>query len=86
MYETAFRAERPYQLVISDLIIPGGLGGREVVEKVLALNPDARVVVISGYAADPIMEQYEEYGFAGRIAKPFKLSEVQEEIRRVCSG
>jgi len=83
MYQETFSHGASYQLVISDLTIPGGMGGKEAVLKILAIDPDAKVIATSGYAMDPIMAQYDKFGFKGRIAKPFRLQDVQREIERV---
>ncbi len=63
-----------------DLTIPGGIGGREAAEKLLQLDPDAKIIVASGYSNDPIMANYKEYGFLGSIAKPFDLRELSDAI------
>lgn len=83
MYQESIDRDRPYQLVISDLTIPGGMGGKEAVKKILQLHPDAKVIATSGYAMDPIMAQYQKYGFTGRIAKPFRAQDIENEIIRV---
>jgi CheY-like chemotaxis protein len=83
MYQKALMNDHPYHLVISDLTIPRGMGGREAVQKILEIDSNAKVIATSGYAMDPIMEHFEEYGFIGRIPKPFKLEDVRREITRV---
>ncbi|BHH84997.1 cache domain-containing protein [Desulforhopalus sp. 52FAK] len=83
MYQKAFQSNEPYHLVLSDLTIPGGMGGKEAVQKILEIDPDAKVIATSGYAMDPIMAQYEKFGFKGRIAKPFRLQDIQREVERV---
>ncbi|MFK5926699.1 MAG: ATP-binding protein, partial [Desulfuromusa sp.] len=73
----------PYDLVIMDLTIPGGMGGKEAAEEILKNDPSARIIASSGYSTDPIMARYQDYGFKGRILKPFRLAELQAEISRV---
>jgi two-component system cell cycle sensor histidine kinase/response regulator CckA len=68
----------PFSAVIMDLSIPGGMGGEEAVREVLRLDHDAKVFVSSGYSTDPIMVNYQDYGFAGGIAKPFDLAALQK--------
>ena len=67
-----------YSAVIMDLTIPGGMGGREAIVEILTLDPMAKVFVSSGYANDPIMHNYKDYGFTGVIAKPFDIASIQQ--------
>ena len=72
-----------------DLTIPGGMGGKEAVKKLLEIDPKARAVVSSGYSDDPVLPNYEDYGFSGVIPKPFNqqdLGKVLNEILRSKDG
>jgi len=82
MYRQAMDAGEPYDIVIMDLTIPGGIGGREAVKEILKIDPEARCIVSSGYAEDPVMANYAEYGFKGMIAKPYK-NDLIELVKRV---
>ena len=82
-YQAAVESEKPFDLVIMDLTIPGGMGGRKAVGKLHEIDPQARVLVSSGYAHDPVMAHYEEYGFAGKITKPVAMQELGETVKRV---
>ena len=73
----------PFSAVILDLTIPGGLGGKEVVKEMLALDPHLRAIVVSGYSNDPVLANYEEYGFKGRVAKPFNLIDLSVVLNSV---
>ena len=66
----------PYDIVIMDLTIPGGMGGKDAVGKILELDADAKVLVSSGNSADPIMTGFGKYGFSGVINKPFDLASL----------
>lgn len=74
----------PFDVVIMDLTIPGGMGGREAVGEILAKDPQARVLVSSGYSTDPIMTNFADYGFAGVINKPFDLASIKETLEAFC--
>ncbi len=69
-----------FDIVIMDIVIRGGMGGRETIEKLLAIDPGARVIVSSGYSNDPIMGDHKKYGFCGVLAKPYKIEEVDKII------
>ena len=83
MYEKAWKAGTPFDAVIMDLTIPGGMGGKEAVKDILAIDPRARVIVSSGYADDPIMADYTRYGFRGMATKPFTLQKLQDVLHRI---
>ncbi len=82
-YKAAIDEGLPYDLVIMDLTIPGGMGGQEAIGKLLAIDPQARVLVSSGYAHDPVMAHYAEYGFAGAMAKPVTIRQLAQTIKGV---
>lgn len=70
----------PVDLVIMDLTIPGGMGGQEAAQKLLQVDPKAKIIVSSGYSNDPVMAEYRKYGFVAAIAKPFDLRELSDTI------
>jgi CheY-like chemotaxis protein len=80
LYAESMKSGNPYSMVIMDLTIPGGLGGRQTAEQILALYPDACLVVSSGYSHDPIMSSYRDFGFSGAIAKPYNMHVFQEVL------
>ncbi|MCD6120719.1 MAG: cache domain-containing protein [Spirochaetales bacterium] len=82
-YVSAKESGHPFNAVIMDLTIRGGMGGKEAVAEIIAHDPDAAVIVSSGYSNDPVMANYVEYGFKGRITKPFKMEALKKEIERV---
>lgn len=82
-YKTAADMDRPYHLVIMDLVIPGGMGGREAIQKLLEIDPDAKVIVSSGYSNDPIMANYKTYGFCEAVAKPYRNDELRTVVQKV---
>ncbi len=84
-YQTALDDSVPFELVMMDLTIPGGMGGQEAVKEILAINPDAKVLVSSGYSNDLIMARYMDYGFCAAIVKPYQLKELDETLQKVLS-
>ena len=79
-YKAALDTAKPFDLVIMDITIPGGMGGEKAVQKVLELDPAAKVIVASGYSNDPIMANYSDYGFCAALSKPFRLEELSKTI------
>ena len=80
LYKEGHGIDRPIDLVIMDLTIPDGMGGKDAVREILAFDENAKVIVSSGYSNDPVMENYQQYGFKGKIVKPFNLDELGEGI------
>jgi two-component system cell cycle sensor histidine kinase/response regulator CckA len=62
--------------VVLDLTIQGGMGGKDAMDQLLAINPNVKAIVSNGYAADPVMADYETYGFRGVIQKPFDFPDI----------
>ena len=81
-YEEAAQGPGAFDLVILDLTIPGGMGGKETASRILEKHPEARIIVSSGYSNDPVMAHYKEHGFVGVIAKPYKLGEMSRVLRQ----
>ncbi|MBN1309585.1 MAG: response regulator [Chitinispirillaceae bacterium] len=75
-YIGAVREGRRFNLVIMDLTIAGGEGGKETVAKLLVIDPATRALVISGYSNDPVMADFRSYGFYGIIPKPFEVKQL----------
>jgi len=73
----------PFDIVIMDLTIPGGMGGRQAGERLLQMDPTAKIIVTSGYSTDPVLAQFKRYGFKGRLVKPFRLEDLKEVLRAV---
>jgi len=85
-YERQKNTGRLFDIVILDLTVPGAMGGRETIEKILKINPQAKVIVASGYSNDPILADYEKYGFKGKIIKPFRMEEFKQAIEQVINS
>lgn len=72
-----------FDAVILDLTVPGKMGGLEALGKLSLIDPDVKVLVASGYANNPVMANYKEYGFSGVIPKPFKVEELSSALADV---
>jgi len=85
-YQQSLAANQPYDAIIMDLTIPGGMGGKKAISQLLAIDPDAKVIVSSGYSTDPIMSNFSQYGFKGVVAKPYDLYELGRVLKKVITG
>lgn len=82
-YEEGIKNGHPFDLVITDLTIPGGMGGAEALKKLREIDPRVKAIVSSGYAMDPVMSRYKEYGFSGMIAKPYEIADLGHVVHEV---
>ncbi|MGC8827868.1 MAG: ATP-binding protein [Anaerolineae bacterium] len=85
-YAAARASGEPYGVVIMDLTIPGGMGGKDAVRELKGRFPDARAIVSSGYFNDPIMASYRDYGFDGVIPKPFTMQDLSQVVYEVMNA
>lgn len=83
LYAKAKDAGAPFELVVLDLTVPGGMGGKATIEKLREIDPDVKAVVMSGYSHDPVMSNYRKYGFKERLVKPFTLQELSAVLQKV---
>jgi len=82
-YQQAKSTQQGYSAVILDLTVPGGLGGKDTLEKLRQIDPEVRAIVASGYCNDSLLSRYTAFGFLGMVAKPFQLGELSEVLHRV---
>jgi len=85
MYRAAMDRAKPFDAVIMDLTVTGGIGGIEAIELLRLIDPDAKAIVSSGYSDDPVMSDFRKYGFNGVIAKPFRAEELSAALGTILS-
>jgi len=83
LYTKAREENRAFDLVIMDLTVPGGMGGREAIKRLRDIDPDVRAVVSSGYSNDPVMSEFTNYGFRGVVSKPYTIEDLAETLHKV---
>lgn len=83
LYEAAQKSGQPYAAAILDLVVPGGMGGKETVRLLRQIDPQVKAIVSSGYSTDSIMADFSEYGFAAAVSKPYKPEELSAVLQRV---
>jgi PAS domain S-box-containing protein len=85
-YVKAKEASQPFDAIIMDLSVLKGMGGLEATNHLLKIDPDAKVIVSSGYSNDPIMIHHKAYGFSSMIPKPYKMVELGKVLNDVLKG
>ena len=85
LYRRAMDEGKPFSAVILDLSVDCGMGGKQTMEELLIIDPQVTAFVSSGYSTDPVMAHFKEYGFKGRIPKPFAMERIAETLGRVLS-
>ncbi|MCU0692846.1 MAG: PAS domain S-box protein [Polyangiaceae bacterium] len=83
LYERAQALGAPFDAVVLDLTVPGGMGGKDTAARLRGLDSDARLIASSGYSSDPVMANHAAYGFDGVLAKPYLPDEIQKVLLRV---
>jgi two-component system, cell cycle sensor histidine kinase and response regulator CckA len=82
-YIRARGSKRPFDIIVMDLTIPGGMGGKEAISKLMGIDPEVRAVVSSGYSNDLVMSEYRNHGFRGVISKPYSIEKLAEILNKV---
>lgn len=84
-YVEAAQAGEPFDVVILDLTIPGGMGGEETLAELYKVDPKVRALVSSGYSASGVFSGYESHGFIGSIAKPYNIRDLADALSKALS-
>lgn len=85
-YTRAMSSGEPFDAVILDLTVRGGLGGKETIEKLLEIDPSVRAIVSSGYSDDPVVANYENYGFKDTLSKPYEIETLSSILYSLLCG
>ncbi len=85
LYKKQMSSGEPFDIVIMDLTIPGGMGGEEAIKYLREIDPEIKAIVSSGYSNNAVISNFSDYGFSGRLTKPFKVSTLKREISSVLS-
>ena len=82
-YKDAMRSKRPFDIVILDLTVKYGMGGKETMDKLKKIDPDVRAIISSGYSDEPAIKDFKKYGFKGVLVKPYRVSELEATLNSV---
>ena len=77
----AREAGKPFSVVVMDLTVPGGMGGREAIARLREIDPNVKAIVSSGYSSDPVLANYRAHGFCGVVAKPYRFDDFGRVLR-----
>jgi CheY-like chemotaxis protein len=83
LYKKEKAAGFPFDVVILDLSVPSGLGGKETVEQLRKLDPGVKAVISSGYSDDPAVQDFSNFGFDEKLAKPYKIHELKNMLEQL---
>lgn len=84
-YLNAWGSDAPFELVVMDMTLPGGMSGRDAFAELRAADPDVVCIASSGYFDEESLVELERDGFAGMLAKPFTLAGFSRVIENVCA-
>ena len=85
LYQQSLEGDVPIDAMIMDLSIPGGMGGKDVAAKILAMDPHAKLIVTSGHSEGPEMTEYQDYGFCGALEKSFNRGKIKQVLEQALS-
>jgi two-component system, cell cycle sensor histidine kinase and response regulator CckA len=86
LFAEARKAASPFDLVIFDLTVPGGMGGKDALQELLKIDPDVRAIASSGYSSDPVMANPQDFGFRATLAKPYDIPDLMRVVEQVRAG
>ncbi len=86
IFKSSMDSGSPFDLVILDLTIPGGMGGVDVLKRLKNMDPQIKAIVVSGYSTDPVLSRFREYGFSGALVKPFMLKDLEKTVKEVMAS
>jgi len=85
MYQSAMHSSEKIDLVIMDLTVLSGMGGKETIKQIQAIDPKIKALVSSGYSNDPVMANFKDYGFSGAVGKPYNQEELGAAVAAILS-
>ena len=83
LYKNEKAAGVPFDLVILDLSVPDGMGGKEAIGLLKAFDPDVNAVVSTGFSNDPVVLDFAGYGFSGKLTKPYKINDLKKVLEQL---
>jgi PAS domain S-box-containing protein len=85
MFTQCMEEGNPFHVLLLDLTVRGGMGGKEVARRLLEMEPNLKALVSSGFSDDPVMTDCSAYGFSDAITKPYSMNELLDKIENTVS-
>jgi PAS domain S-box-containing protein len=85
-YKNAMHSSQPFDAVIMDMVIRGGMGGMAAIKALIELDPHAKAIVASGYFSEQIIDDFKKFGFKGAISKPYNIEDLQRLLNSAITG
>ena len=82
IYTEALENDNKFNIVIMDLKVKEGMSGEDSAKKILSYDPDAKLIISSGYYNNNIIHNYEQYGFCSVLMKPYKVNELKMRLEQ----
>ncbi len=82
-YRRAKQMGSPFHVVLLDLDVRGGMGGRECIARLRGEFPGVRALLTTGYLDDTVLENHREHGFSGVVTKPFNVERLVSSVSRL---
>ena len=83
LYKKEKSAGHSFDIVILDLSIPDGMGGKDAMAQLRAFDPAVKAIVSTGYTNDPAVQNFEQYGFSGTLSKPYKINDMKNILEQL---
>jgi CheY-like chemotaxis protein len=83
LYTHEKTAGAPFDLVILDLSVPEGMGGKEAIGQLKVFDPEVKAIVSTGHTNDPVVLDFGSYGFSGKLTKPYKINDMKNVLEKL---
>lgn len=83
LYKKEKAAGAPFDLVILDLSVTTGMGGKDTIEQLRKFDPAVKAVISTGYTNDPLVRNFSQYGFCEKLTKPYKIDDLKKLLEQV---
>ncbi len=83
LYRDCLESGQPFDAVILDLTVKGGMGGKQAMKNLLLIDPHVKAIIVSGYTEHATMSSFEEHGFITALNKPLSMNQLKKTIGKI---